>query len=374
MSRIIAFLGDGSRERTTLAIATAKWFARQGKRVLLIAYINPSAELLLEVPLSTHPQSIESNLQVVQLQTTVLLEQAWDEVSKLVTTYLPDSFTDQIYPSELIILPGFDSFLTFNALRQYYQSDRYDVIIYNAQGNLETLRMLSIPGALDWYFRRFHQIFADLDIGKIANLIGGPLAAAMLSANVDNQKMKEGLAQIQNWIEQGVAVVNDARNLTAYLVTNDTPEAIADTRWLWGSAQQINLTVSGILAYSDRDSSRETEIQSAFAPLTVYPISTWRDSLRHSSTSPNWETIIQDLPDFNANISVTPPLKIDLAQRQVRAFLPGFNKKQVKLTQSGAEIVIEAGDQRRQIFLPPELKGQSIQSGKFEEPYLVISF
>ena len=88
----------------------------------------------------------------------------------------------------------------------------------------------------------------------------------------------------------------------------------------------------------------------------------------------DWEAIIQELPDFNASISVTPPLNIDLVQRQVRVFLPGFNKKQVKLTQSGAEIVVEAGDQRRQIVLPPELKGKSIQSGKFEEPYLVISF
>jgi len=366
MSRIITFLGDGSRERTTLVIATAKWFARQGKRVLLATYINPSAELLLETPLSTHPQSIENNLQVVQLQTTVLLEQAWDEVKKLVATYLPDSLSDQIYPAELIILPGFDSLLTFNALRQYYQSDRYDVIIYDGRENLETLRMLGIPGGLDWYFRRFHQIFEDLDISKIANSIGGPLAAAILSANVDSQKMKEGLIQIRNWIEQGVTVVNDASQLTAYLVTHNTPEAIADTRWLWGSAQQINLTVSGVLAYQGEDSNKPAELQSAFAPLTVHSITELRDG--------NWEEMIQALPDFNPPISVPSPLKIDLVQRQVRAFLPGFNKKQVKLTQSGAEIVIEAGDQRRQIFLPAEMKGKPIQSGKFEEPYLVISF
>jgi len=365
MSRIITFLGDGSRERTTLAIATAKWFARQGKRVLLATYINPSTELLLETPLSTHPQSVESNLQVVQLQTTVLLEQTWNEVEKLFATYLPDSFSEQIYPAELIILPGFDSLLTFNALRQYYQSASYDVIIYSDQGNLETLRMLGVPSALDWYFRRFHQIFADLDISKIANSIGGPLAAAILSSNVDRQKMQAGLTQIQNWIEQGVAVANDANQLTAYLITNDTPEAIADTRWWWGSAQQINLTVSGVLAYQDRDLRREA-VQSAFTPLNVYRISTLQEN--------NWETIIQELPDFNASVSVTPPLTIDLAQCQVRAFLPGFNKKEVKLTQSGAEIVIEAGDQRRLIFLPPELKGKSVQSGKFEEPYLVISF
>lgn len=365
MSKIITFLGNGARERTTLAIATAKWFARQGQKVLLATALNPSTELLLETSLSTHPQSVESHLQVVQLQTTVLIEQAWDELQQIVATYLPDSLTEQIYPAELIIIPGFDSFLTFNALRQYYQSESYDVIIYDAQANLETIRMLGIPSALDWYFRRFHQVFADLDISKIANSIGGPLAVAILSANVDSQKMQTGLAQIQNWIKQGVAVVNDASKLTAYLVTDNTPEAIADSRWWWGSAQQINLTVSGVLAYQEQD-SHDAELQSAFAPLTVYPISALREK--------NWEAIVQNLPDFNADISVPPPVKIDLVNRQVRAFLPGFHKKQVKLTQSGREIIVEAGDLRRQIVLPPELQGKSVQTGKFEEPNLVISF
>jgi arsenite-transporting ATPase len=68
------------------------------------------------------------------------------------------------------------------------------------------------------------------------------------------------------------------------------------------------------------------------------------------------------------------PLKFDRETRELFVFLPGFTKKQVKLTQYGKEITVEAGEQRRNISLPPDLQKLSIKAGKFEEPYLIIAF
>jgi anion-transporting ArsA/GET3 family ATPase len=364
MSRIITFLGKAGTGHTTLAIATAKWFNQSNQRVLLVTHQpSPSAELLLDIPLTAQPQAVAPKLDVVQLQTTTLLEQAWAGLKQLFSLYLPmPTLPDPVYPGELIILPGFDSVLGFHALSQYYTNGDYDVIVYDGRGDLETLRLLGVPNVLEWYFRRFRQVFEAMDVAKVAETIAGPIASAFVTANMDTQKIDREMNQIRHWIAQGVDVVNDPQHLTAYLVTTDEPGAIAEATWLWGSAQQVNLRVSGVLT----SQSDPAQLHQTFAPLNVHTVPTLHQG--------NWEPLIEALPDFNALPSVPDPLTIDLAQRQVRFFLPGFTKKQVKLTQFGSELTVEAGDQRRNLFLPPELRGQTIDSGKFEAPYLIVSF
>ncbi|MBW4509167.1 MAG: ArsA family ATPase [Scytonematopsis contorta HA4267-MV1] len=367
MSRIITFLGKTCTGNPTVAIATAKWFTQYSQKVLLVTH-NPSpyAELLLKTTLNSTPQEVAPNLHAVQLQTTVLLEQVWEEVRKWLTLYVPSSVKVDVFPGEAVIPPGLDSLLTFNVLRKYYQSNEYDVIIYDGRGDLESLRMLGIPNIAEWYFRRFREVFDALDISKIADSIGGPIASAWVTANMESRKNQDGIEQVRDWISRGVAVVGDASRLTAYLITTDEPETIAATRWLWGSAQQIDLQVSGVLVYQSHEITNKNELQQAFEPLEVNLIPALKQH--------NWEPLLDKLPDFKTIPQIPQPLTIDLLQRQVKVFLPGFTKQQVKLTQYGKELTVEAGEQRRSIILPPELQNLPVAAGKFEEPYLVVSF
>jgi arsenite-transporting ATPase len=366
MSRMITFLGKAGTGHSTLAVATAKWFAQREKRVLLVSHNpNPTVERFLSTPLTAQPQVVAPRLEAVQIQTTALLEQAWEKLKQFISVYIPlPSLPEEVYPGELIILPGFDSVLAFHALSQYYTSGDYDVIIYDGRGDLETLRLLGVPNSLAWYLRRFRQVFEAMDVAKVAETIAGPIASAFVTANMDTKKVEQEINQMRGWIDQGLAVVNDPQKLTAYLVTTDEPEAIAAAQWLWGSAQQVNLWVSGVLAYPHK--GEDSKLQQAFDPLAVYSIAALHQE--------QWEPLLHSLPDFTQSPSVPAPLTIDLAQRQIRFFLPGFTKKQVRLTQFGSELTVEVGDQRRNVALPPELRGLPIQSGKFEAPYLIVSF
>ncbi|MDP5338362.1 MAG: ArsA family ATPase, partial [Nodularia sp. (in: cyanobacteria)] len=88
-----------------------------------------------------------------------------------------------------------------------------------------------------------------------------------------------------------------------------------------------------------------------------------------------WQPLIDALPNFVEQALQAPkPIEIDIHNRQVRLFLPGFDKKQVKLTQYGPEVTIDAGDHRRNLFLPPALTGRQVTGAKFQNNYLIISF
>jgi anion-transporting ArsA/GET3 family ATPase len=364
MALILTFLGKGGTGRTTLAIAAAKQLATQGKRVLLAHQgNNPAFQVLVGATVGSEPGELAPNLQAVHLHTPFLLEKGWEEVKKLEAEYLRTPFFKEIYGQELAVLPGLDAALAMNELRLYDASSKYDVLIYDGGSDSETLRMFGVVEIISWYLRRFRQVLDGSDIIKALSPFAGPISSAILNVEWSPDSwMKNN--KIADAIEEGKAALADPNRIAAYLVTTEAQEAIETIRYRWGCAQQVGLTVAGVLLNQVSQSS--AAIDEAFAPLDVQAIPTRADD--------NWQPLMSAMPDFTKPCTAPRPIAIDLTSRQVRLFLPGFDKKQVKLIQSGPEVTIEAGDQRRNIFLPPELRGKPVTGAKFQDRYLTISF
>lgn len=365
MAQILTFLGKGGVGRTTIAIAAAKRLAGQGRRVLFATQDpGPAVGLLLGTVLEADPQSLESNLDVVQLQATTLLERSWEEVKKLEAQYLRTPFFKEVYGQELGVLPGMDSALALNAIREYDASGRYDVIVFDGAGDQTTLRMLGTPEIGSWYLRRFQQVFANSDLGRTVVPLLQPIAATVLNISWTGDLFDQPATQQMNsMLEQGKAALADPNRVSAYLVTTADEGAIATAKYLWGAAQQAGLTVAGVLLNQSQDSSL---LADQFAPLPI--------SLVPTQPVNDWQPLVDALPNFDQAAQAPRPVAVNVAERKVSLFLPGFDRKQVKLTQYGPELTIEAGDQRRNVLLPPELRGQPVTGAKFQDGFLIISF
>ncbi len=364
MALILTFLGKGGTGRTTIAIAAAKHLASQGKRVLLAGQdTSPAFGLLLGATPSPDPQQLASNLQVVQLQTTVLLERSWEEVKNLEAQYLRTPLIKEVYGQELGVLPGMDNALVLNAIREYDEGGKYDVIIYDGSGDSSTLRMLGMADTLGWYSRRFGKLLSDSDIGKTVSPFIQPVVSTVFNVGWSGDNFAQPTNKVNNLLEQGKAALADPNRVAAYLVTTDAPTAVATARYLWGGAQQVGLTVGGVIL---NQSPTSATIVSEFSPLHVSTVPSYPTG--------EWQPLMDALPDFTQAAKAPKPLEIDIAASQVRLFMPGFDKKQVKLTQSGSEVTVEAGDQRRHILLPAALNGRSVTGAKFQNGYLTISF
>ncbi|PMB02642.1 arsenic-transporting ATPase [Fischerella thermalis CCMEE 5198] len=366
MALILTFLGKSGSARTKVAIAAAKQLASQGKRVLLAGSAEPALQILLGIPISSDPQEIAANLHVVQFQTSVLLERSWEDVKKLEAQYLKTPILKEVYGQELSVLPGMDSALVLNAIREYYESGKYDAIVYDGNGDTSTLRMFGMPEFLSWYVRRFRQLFVNSDLGKAISespLIQ-PLISTFFNINWTSDNFAQPTNQVHNFLDKGRAALADPKKVAAFLVTSNDPVEIASVRYLWGSAQLVGLTVGGIILVSN---DRTVQVSEQFTPLHV--------SVVPDVKTEDWQALIDALPNFVEQAVQAPkPIEINIQEHKVSLFLPGFDKKQVKLTQYGPEVTIEAGDQRRNIFLPPALSGRPVTGAKFQNNYLIISF
>ncbi len=381
MTLILTFLGKGGTGRSTVAIAAAHKLSAEGKRVLLLSQnAGPALSMLLGADVSPTPSPVNAGgqtFQAVQLQTTALLDTNWEQLKSFEAQYLRDPFFKAVYGQELSVIPGMDDFLALNAIREYTESNQYDVIVHDGPGDQSSLRLWGAIGGIDWYFRRFKKVFQDSQFYRSISPFIAPVTGAVLSSSLSGDIWNQPETQsVEGMVAKGKALVRDPMQLRAYVVTTEDDIAVAQGKYLWSAAQQIGLTIAGTFVTSHQGetptesaatSAEASPAEAAFSPLPVTP-------LPYGSGDSRWQTLAAALPELTEPVSVPSSMAVDIASSSVKLFLPGFDKTQVKLTQYGPEVTVEAGDQRHNLSLPPELNGRSVTGAKFLEGYLIISF
>ena len=375
MTLILTFLGKGGTGRSTVAIAAAQKLADAGSRVLLVSQdAGPAISLLVGSDIGPTPSAVNlgsSPFQAVQLRTTVLLDDNWEKLKTFEARYLRDPFFKAVYGQELSVVPGMDDFLAFNAIREYTESNQYDVVVHDGKGDQSTLRLWGAIGGIDWYFRRFKKVFQDSQFYRSISPFIAPITGAILSSGMSGDIWNQPETQsMESMVAKGKALVSDPMQLRAYVVTTEDEMAIATGKYLWSAAQQIGLTVAATLVnqpYSGQSIDAAQSAEAAFAPIPVM-------ALPHGTSDSRWQPIIDALPTLTDPLSVPSAMSVDTANSTVKLFLPGFDKTQVKLTQYGPEVTVEAGDQRHNLSLPSALNGRSVTGAKFQDGYLIISF
>ncbi len=367
MALILTYLGKGGSGCTTVAIAAAKRLASQGKRTLLVSQnAGPALDILLGQTVEATPTPIEVNFSALQFQSTALLQAAWEQLKQREAQYLREPFFKNVYGEELGVLPGMDAALSMNAVREYAQSGSYDAVVYDGRSAMETLRNLGSLEVMSWYVRRFRDVIANSDVYRAIQPFLQPVSAAVLNSgwtgqDAGNDAMEESLSLL----EEGRSALANVEKTVAYLVTTGDELSNAQAKYLWGSAQQVGLHVGGILVNAAAGHGNGADFGDTFAPLPASTLPQRND---------DWQGLMEAIPDPAQATSVPSPQSFDAAANQMRIFLPGFDKNQVKLTQYNQEITIEAGDQRRNIVLPAGLKGRSVSGAKFQDQHLVLSF
>ena len=389
MTRVLLYTGKGGVGKTTSAAGTATLAALRGLRTLVLS--TDAAHSLSDAfdsEVGPEPTEIDDLLFVQQIDAQRKFERSWGDIQSYLRSVLHMVGVDPIEAEELTVLPGAEEVLALLEVRDHVRSGRWDVIVVDCAPTAETLRLLALPEALNWYLERIFNaerkmmrtfrpflnrgssipvpddtVFDALrrlqaDLSDIRTLLAGPDASVRLVLTPEAVVVAEARRSLTRLSLYGYRVDGVVANRVF-------PAAGADSwRRQWVAAQR------GILE----------EVADSFRPLPI-----WESPYRVCEP-----VGVEELAAFavemyggddpfaraTADTSLWVDRHIDTDGRTYTLTmpLPLASADELELARHGDELIITVGSYRRVLPLPAALARGVVAGARLDEGRLQVRF
>ncbi len=389
------FTGKGGVGKTTVAAATAVRAAQLGRKTLVLSTDGAhSLADALGVPLGDEPTEVDTGLYGMQIDTQRGFEAAWREIQDWLVAWLRQVGVDGLQAEELTVLPGAEEVLALLSLRAQVASGRWDVVVVDCAPTAETLRLLALPEALGWYFRRV----MPMERRVMARV--RPLLSRATSAPLPSERLYDALERLHADLSETRALLTDAANTSMRLVL--TPEAVvvAEARRTLTALSLHGYRVDAVVANrvfpapdgaDDGDTWRANwaaaqrvqlaEVVDSFAPLPVHVAG-------YAAAEPVGSAALGELgrglyaePDGTDGDPVgagggPAPLTVERTADgfSLTVRLPFADREDVELARHADDLMITVDGRRRVLGLPSALRRCTVEGAVLRDGRLLVRF
>ncbi len=241
--RVLLFTGKGGVGKTTVAAATAIRAASSGRKTLVVS--TDAAHSLGDaygVALGSEPTEIVAGLFGQQINAQERFERSWRDVQDYFVSVLDSAGVDPLQAEELTVLPGAEEVLALLEVRNQISSGRWEAVIVDCAPTAETLRLLALPGALNWYLERI------LPMQRRVVRTLRPVLTRAAGVPMPRDRVFDAVVRLHSELSDVHKVLTDASTTSVRLVL--TPEAVvvAEARRSLTSLALYGYTVDGVVA------------------------------------------------------------------------------------------------------------------------------
>ncbi|XP_020207882.1 uncharacterized protein At1g26090, chloroplastic [Cajanus cajan] len=398
-TKLLTFLGKGGSGKTTAAILAAQHYAMAGLNTCLVIHSqDTTADYLLSCKIGTSHVVCGKNLSAVRLETTKMLLEPLKLLKQAdAQLNMTQGTLGGIVGEELGILPGMDPIFLVLALERLVgflgiaasksQQNKFDLIIYDGISSEETLRIIGGSSKARLYLKHLRTLAEKTELGRLAapsllRLVDEAMKISSSRSYFNGKMSSEIWDSLDHMLERGSSAFSNPQKFGCLLVMDpNNPTSVNSALRYWGCTIQASAQISGAFGITSLQENLESleRAKKEFFPLPSAFISSL------SMNGPvDWSRVLLDtvnedarhlLNSLSGQCNEIPlPVRFDNIKKLVTLFMPGFDKSEIKLYQyrGGSELLVEAGDQRRVITLPPEIQGK-VGGAKFEDRNLVIT-
>lgn len=383
--RIILFTGKGGVGKTTSAAGTAALSADRGHRTLVLS--TDAAHSLGDafgVSVGPEPTLAAANLWIHQVDTQQRFERSWGELQGYLLSVLDAAGVDPITAEELTVIPGAEEVLALLELRTHALSGKWDTIVVDCAPTAETLRLLALPEALNWYMSRMFGVQR-----KVVRALR-PVLTRAAGVPMPEDSVFEAVERLHRDLEEVQRILSDKEASVRLVLTPETV-VVAEARRSLTTLSLYGYRVDGVIAnrvfpVGDGDPWREAwveaqagvlaEVRQSFADLPIW-ISSYQpgepvgvEALRAFARAAYGGEDALGVPSGEG------PMTISRTESGavLRIALPFAEKKDVDLARHGDELVVTVGSYRRLLALPAALARHTVTGARVEAGSLQVKF
>jgi arsenite-transporting ATPase len=365
--RVLLFTGKGGVGKTTASAATAALAASRGRKTLVLS-TDPAHSLAdaLGVPLGSAPTEVDTGLYAMQVDAQGAFERSWREVQSYLLVVLERAGVDALQAEELTVLPGAEEVLALLELRKQVESGLWDLVVVDCAPTGETLRLLALPEALNWYVEKVFpaQRRALRAMRPLLSRVAGPAVPADGVFDAVERLHRE-LTEVRAVLTapttsvrvvltpEAVVVAEARRTLTSLALYGYAVDGLVANRVF--PASDDPWTAGWVAAQAEQLASVRRDV--APLPVLVSP---------YSGSEPVGLAALTALGeglygDADPGADAAPAADLLGLERTADGFvlsisLPLARREDVDLARAGDELIVTVGGHRRVLALPSALK------------------
>jgi arsenite-transporting ATPase len=382
--RVILVTGKGGVGKTTVAAATALAAAEKGYRVL-VSSTDPAHSLsdAFDVTLADEPAEVIPGLDGQQIDTQAQLDRHWGSIRDQLISVLDWGGVSGIEAEEFLVFPGMDELFALLEVNRHARV--YDVVVVDCAPTAETLRLLSLPEVLSWYFERVMP--AERRIMRAAR----PLLTRLTDLPVPEDTVFQAAQSVFEGVEEVKRLLADASVTSARLVINPEKMVIDEARRTFTYLSLFGYGVDGVVVnrvlpdlisdpYFDRWRSIQKghldTIDAAFADVPRLRLRLFDDEMVGIDRLRELASELYGPIDPVAGLTARSPFRVEESGGELALVMkvPFVERGELDVFRHGHELYVQVGSYRRSFMLPDTLQRRQVTRAKLEAGVLSVSF
>ena len=237
--------GKGGVGKTTVSAATALWFARHGKKTLIIS-TDPAHSLSdsFERNIGYNPTPIAENLEALEIDPDMAMQEyqtKMKEQQSLNPGMDMGMMQDQMDMASMS--PGIDEAAAFDKFLQYMTTDEYDIVIFDTAPTGHTLRLLSFPEMMDSWMGKMIKIRRQ--VGSMAKAFKNIMP--FMGDEEEEDKAMEDMEETKKQIREARGIMADPERTSFKTVVIPEEMSIYESERAMEALKKNNMLTDGII-------------------------------------------------------------------------------------------------------------------------------